>query len=195
MTTPTSSPGLPAAAHRSSTSPPAVLRVVSAHPALCVAATIATVTLLAALASSLVPELGPPTAPHPTLHANAREAVAIAVTNARTLAVPLLLCAGRWHTGRLTRHVADIVVFALVSANAAMIGLALGRYPTRLPAYLPHLPLEDAALAIAAGAWLARRVPPRAGTPAPSLASTTALTLVVMIAAAIVETYAVPHTS
>jgi hypothetical protein len=169
-----------------------VLRAVSARPALCVAGAIATVTLLAALAASLVPELGP-AAPHPTLHGSPGEALAIAVTNARTLAAPLLLSAGRWHTGRVTRHVGDLLVAALVVSNAAMIGLALGRYPTRLPAYLPHLPLEDAALVIAAGAWLARRVPPRPGSSPPSVSRTAALTLLVTIAAAIVETYAVPH--
>jgi hypothetical protein len=191
--TATAPPGLPAAARCSSTSPPTVLRAVSARPALCVAGAIATVTLLAALAASLVPELGPATAPHPTLHGSPGEAIAIAVTNAQTLAAPLLLSAGRWHTGRVTRHVGDLLVAALVVSNAAMIGLALGRYPTRLPAYLPHLPLEDAALAIAAGAWLARRLPPRPGSSAPSVSRTAALTLLVTIAAALVETYAVPH--
>jgi hypothetical protein len=170
-----------------------MLRAVSARPSLCIAGAIATVTLLAALAASLVPELGPAAAPHPTLHGSPREAIAIAVTNAQTLVVPLLLAAGRWHTGRVTRHIGDLLVAALVVCNAAIIGLALGRYPTRLPAYLPHLPLEDAALAIAAGAWLARRLPPRPGSSAPSVCRTAALTLLVTIAAALVETYAVPH--
>ena len=71
----------------------------------------------------------------------------------------------------------------------------MGRYPTQLPAYLPHLPLEDGAVAIAAGAWLARRTQQRTGTPAPSLSRTALLMLTVTIAAAIVETYAVPHRS
>jgi len=93
----------------------------------------------------------------------------------------------------VTRHVGDLAVVALVAANAAMIGLALGRYPTQLPAYLPHLPLEDAALAITAGAWLARRIKHATGTPAPSLWRTALLMLTATIAAAIVETYAVPH--
>jgi hypothetical protein len=186
-------PGLRAAAGHSSTSTSTVLRGLSGRPALCVAVAITTVTLLAALASSLLHELGPATAPHPTLHGTAAEALSIASHNARTLVAPLLLCAGRWHTGRLTRHVGDLVVAALVTANAAMIGLALGRYPTQLPAYLPHLPLEDAALAIAAGAWLARRRRSHASRAVPELARTAVLVLAVTIAAAIVETYAVPH--
>ena len=194
MTT-TRPPGLPAAAGRSSTSTSTVLRGLSGRPAVCVAGAIATVTLLAALAGALVPELGPATTPHPTLHGTPAEAVSIASHNARTLVAPLMLCAGRWHTGRLTRHVGDLVVAALVTANAAMIGVALGRYPTQLPAYLPHLPLEDAALAIAAGAWLARRRRSPTGRATPELARTAVLVLVVTIAAAIVETYAVPHKS
>jgi hypothetical protein len=191
----TAPPGLPAAARCSPTPSSTVLRAVCARPSLCVASAIAAVTVLAALASALVPELGPATAPHPTLRGNVGEAVAITLTNARTLALPLILSAGRWHTARLTRHVGDLVVAALVTYNAAMIGLALGRYPARLPAYLPHLPLEDAALAIAAGAWLTRRLPRPAGAPARGLARTALLTLLVTIAAAIVETYAVPHRS
>ena len=78
-------------------------------------------------------------------------------------------------------------------ANATLVGLALGRYPTELPAYLPHLPLEDSALAIAAGAWLAHRLADDAAAPAPRLARVAVLTAAVTIAAAIVETYAVPH--
>ena len=107
------------------------------------------------------------------------------------LAVPLMLAAGRWHS--VTLHVGVLVLAMLVIANATIVGLALRRYPRRLPRNRPHLPLEDAALAIAAGAWLAHRLP-RAGMPAPSLAGAAALTLVAAIAAAIVETYAVAHT-
>jgi hypothetical protein len=192
-------PGQPAAAPSSSTrtSVPTVTstwgRRAAAHPVGTVAAAIATVTLLAAFAAALVPELGHATLPHPTLEGSVGEAFTIAETNCRTLIAPLLLCAGRWHTGRITRHVGDVVVAAIVAGNAALIGVALGRYPTRLPAYLPHLPLEDEALAIAAGAWLARRRPARPGSSVPSLARTATLTLLVTIAAAIVETYAVPH--
>jgi hypothetical protein len=80
-----------------------------------------------------------------------------------------------------------------VIANPILVGLALGRHRIELPAYLPHLPLEDAALAIAAGAWLARRHP---GCRVPrSLLVCALLTLAFAALAALVETYAVPHTS
>jgi hypothetical protein len=156
---------------------------------------IAAVTLLSAIAAALAPRLGPATSPHPTLHGTPGEAVAIFVHNARTLALPLLLCAGRWHTGRVTRHVGDVLVAALVVANAALVGAALGRYPSELPRYLPHMALEDGAVAIAAGAWLAHRAHARAGLAAPSVTRAAALTLVATLAAASVETYAVPHKS
>lgn len=162
------------------------------RPVLLVGAGIAAVTLLAAIASALVPDLGPDRTPRPTLHGTPREAVSIAWHNARSLALPLLLCAGRWHTGRVTGRLGDLLVAAFVLFNALLVGLALGRHPATLPAYLPHIPLEDAAVALAAGAWLARRRPP-ASTVVPSLARTAALVVVVTIAAAIVETYAVPH--
>ncbi|MCA1699459.1 MAG: hypothetical protein LC790_11415 [Actinobacteria bacterium] len=166
---------------------------VARHPTLAVATAIAVVTIATATAATVTPELGPAVAPHPTLHGTPDEVVSIVVQNLRTLIAPLLLIAGRWHTARVTRHVGDLLVATLVIANATLVGLALGRYPTQLPAYLPHLPLEDAALAIAAGAWLARRVAAQAGSRAPSLGRTALLTVVVTIVAAIVETYAVPH--
>ena len=160
---------------------------------LAVSLTLAGVTLLAAIAATLAPELGPATAPHPALHGTPDEVLEIAAHNARTLIAPLLLIAGRWHTSHLTRPIGDVVVGALVIANATLVGLALGRYPTQLPAYLPHLPLEDTALAIAAGAWLAHRLADPADAPTPRLARAAVLTAAVTIAAAIVETYAVPH--
>jgi hypothetical protein len=192
MTATTPPPVLPVASERSSPSP--WRQRAARRPAVTVAAAIAVVTLLSAIVAAIAPQLGPGTSPHATLRGTPGEAVAILAHNARTLIAPLVLCAGRWHTGRVTRHLGDLLVAALVVANAAVVGAALGRYPTELPAYLPHIPLEDAAVAIAAGAWLAHRLPRRAGMP-PNLAPAAGLTLVVAIAAAIVETYAVPHTS
>jgi hypothetical protein len=167
----------------------------SRHPAVLVAATIVVVTLLAAVASALWPELGPGRDPRPTLHGTPGDAVSIFVTNARTLIAPLLLAAGRWHTGRATRHLGDAVVATVVIANPVMVGLALGRDPIELLGYLPHLPLEDAALAIAASAWVARRLPHPGGRRPGGVVRCAALTLAVALLAALVETYAVPHAS
>ncbi len=165
------------------------------HPVAIAAATIAIVTGAAALADALDPALGPGGHPHPTLHGTLHEALSIFVTNARLLIVALLLVAGRWPTGRLTRHVGDLIVGALLVVNPATIGLALGRFQATLLPYLPHLPLEDAALATAAAAWLSRRLPPGPGTPVGSLAGYTLWTLLLTIAAALTETFLVPHAS
>lgn len=163
------------------------------HPAALLAAIILALTLLAATASAVWPELGPDRRPQPTLHGTPAEALSILAGNARTLALPLLLAAGRWHTHPSTRLVGDLLVAALVSANPVIVGLALGRSATALPAYLPHLPLEDGALAIAASAWLTRRLPNPDRRPATGLLACASLTLTLAALAAVLETYAVPH--
>ncbi len=84
---------------------------------------------------------------------------------------------------------------ALLVVNPVTIGLALGRFPTTLLPYLPHLPLEDAALATAAAAWLSRRLPAAPGTPVRSLAGYALWTLILTVAAALTETFLVPHAS
>ena len=170
-------------------------RRVLSRPAAIAAVVIAIVTALAALASALDPALGPGGHPHPTLHGTLREALSIIATNGRLLIVPLLLVAGRWPTGRLTRHAGDVIVGGLLVVNPATIGLALGRFQATLLPYLPHLPLEDAALATAAAAWLSRRLPVVPDRPLPSLAGYALWTLLLTIAAALTETFLVPHAS
>jgi hypothetical protein len=163
------------------------------HPAALLGVLILALTLLAGVASALWPGLGPARRPHPTLDGTPQEALSILAANLRTLIAPLLLCAGRWHTHPATRLIGDLLVAALVTANPVIVGLALGQHPTELVVYLPHLPLEDAALAIAAGAWIARRQhscrEPR------SLLVCASLTLALAALAALLETYAVPHSS
>jgi hypothetical protein len=192
MTARTHPPGPPASCCSSTRAPTAPRGV--RHPVALLGLIILALTLVAAAASALWPELGPDRRPHATLHGTPAEALSILVGNARTLALPLLLSAGRWHTHPSTRLIGDLLVVVLVSANAVSVGLALGRYPTALPAYLPHLPLEDGALAIAAGAWLARRLPTPDRRPRPGLLACASLTLALAALAALVETYAVPHT-
>ena len=186
-----------APASTTSSPPPrsTLARVVSRHPTLLVAITIVALTAVAAAVSAVWPELGPSGQPRPTLHGTPGEVASIFVTNARTLIAPLLLAAGRWHTGRTTRHLGDVIVAALVISNPVMVGLALGRHPIELLAYLPHLPIEDAALAIAASAWIARRVRNRDDPPPASIACYAAVTAAVALLAAFVETHAVPHAS
>ena len=169
-------------------------RAVARRPVLLVAAVVAAVTAFGALIGALVPELAPARTPHRTLHGTLGEAAVIALQNASTLIVPLALCAGRWNTHPLTRRLGDLIVTAIVVINALLIGVALGRYPTQLPAYLPHLPLEDAALSTAAAAWLTHRRGELDGARR-SVARYAAITAALTVFAALVETYAVPHKS
>ncbi|MCA1679736.1 MAG: hypothetical protein LC777_12705 [Actinobacteria bacterium] len=185
-------PVAPRASCSSTRTPPASWRV-ARHPAALLGLIILALTLLAATASALSPELGPTRGPHPTLHGTPYEALSILVGNARTLTLPLLLSAGRWHTHPSTRRVGDLLVAALVISNPVIVGLALGRHPAALPVYLPHLALEDGALAIAASAWLARRLPNPDRRPHTGLLACASLTLTLAAIAAILETYAVPH--
>ena len=190
----TSAPPVLPAATSSSTRTRSRLQRVRSRPALSLFGLLVVATVLAAIASALIADLGPAGRPHATLSGTPAEAVSIFVHNCRSLVAPLLLAAGRWHTARATRHVGDLLVAVLVLANPVVVGFALGRYPTELPSYLPHLPLEYAALAIAASAWLTRRLPNVSAQRTPSVLRCATLTLIVTAIAAVIETYAVPHT-
>ena len=190
----TTSPPLTAASTTPGPPPPAPLsgrRAVTSHPALAVAAAVLALTLLGALASALVPQLGPTARPHPTLHGTLSEALRIFTLNGRLLIVPLLLVATRWSTGRLSRRAGDLIVGALLVVNPVSVGLALGRYPVSLLRYLPHLPIEYAALTVAVTAWVTSRLrgPGRPG----HLLSSASLTVTLAAIAALTETFAVPH--
>jgi Stage II sporulation protein M len=133
--------------------------------------------------------------PHPTLHPTAQAIASIFTTNLRVLAAPFLLIAFGFHCTRAGRATGDLIIAAILSANALQIGLAIGRWQTRLVAYLPHLPLEYTALALAAGAWLSARQhgqhtrPHELRVTAVYAASATVL----MLAAAVVEALLTPH--
>ena len=114
--------------------------------------------------------------------------------NARTLIAPLLLMRRALAHRPPDPPLGDLLVAALVIANATLVGLALGRYPTAA-ARLPAAPAARGRRARDRRRRLAR-TPPRRPPPArPRRASRAPrrLTLAVTIAAAIVETYAVPH--
>jgi hypothetical protein len=77
----------------------------------------------------------------------------------------------------------------VLGANVLRVGLALGRWRIRLLPYLPQLPLEWLAAALAGAAWLALRADAQRQTALAYLAAV----LVVVVAAAAVETMATPH--
>jgi hypothetical protein len=84
------------------------------------------------------------------------DASAIALHNATAAALPLA-CALAAPASRALRRLADGAVLALLGLNAAIAGAALGAYGPAILRYLPHLPGEWTALALAAGAWGAAR--------------------------------------
>jgi hypothetical protein len=116
------------------------------------------------------------------------EVARLTVHNAR-LAGGTLVCAGV--AARLktrARHLVDRLLAAVLAFNAAAVGIAFGAYGTRaVTATAAHLPVEFGALSLAGGAYMqARKQPLRVR----ELAAVAAATVVLLVAAAALETYA-----
>jgi hypothetical protein len=114
----------------------------------------------------------------------------VAVHNFPIAAWPLLLGVVGAHQHELLRHVADAVLASCIGINTLLVGAAIGAYGPALLRYIPQLPLEWAALAVGASAWLLLRRKPITVTQGLAVA---AATLGVVIGAATIETLAVPH--
>lgn len=146
-------------------------------------------TGLGVLLGLLAPALAPAGTPRPTLHGTLGEAASIWLHNLRILAAPLILAAARWGAGRGTRLLGDAIVTATFLASPLLVGAAIGRHGTQLLAYLPHVPLEWAALSVAAAAWVAAR---RQRPKIPSLVAYVAAATALAGLAALIETVAIP---
>jgi hypothetical protein len=117
------------------------------------------------------------------------DAIRVWLTNARFIALltttALLAC-----RHRALRFVCDVVVGWAICSNVALVGIALGAYGARAPRWLVHVPLEWAAIAAALALYLrARRRAPNAH----ELALTLLTAGAVLVAAALLETFATPH--
>ncbi len=141
------------------------------------------------LVARLAPALAPSGDPHPTLHGTLGELASVTANNLRVLTAPFLLAVFRWPRGRITRHLGDVLIAALIAENTIAVGLALGRWGDRLLPYVPHLPLEWTALGIAGAAWLTARD----GSPGHVIAVYALATLALTISAAAVEVELAPH--
>ena len=167
--------------------PPGHVRCVAAVWMLTVGLTAAGVLL-----GRLDPALAPGGTPHATLQGSAGEGAGILLHNLRVLAAPVILAGARWAEHPATRLAGDTIVAAIVVCSPLTVGAAIGRHGPELVRFLPHLPLEWAALSIATGAWLTVRR--RGGRPASlALVAYAIAVLVAAMAAATVETVAVPH--
>jgi len=140
------------------------------------------VAVRAALDLTLAPGRNPPP--------SAGHSLALAAHNIPIAAWPLLLGVARIEHSPRARRAADILVLACLLVNAAPVGAALGAYGVRLLPYVPQLPLEWAGLALGYASWLVGR---RRALTARERATWLAALVVVLIAAAVVESYAVPH--
>ena len=149
------------------------------------------ITLVGAAIGTAVPALTPAGRPHPALAGSLGDFMSIAAINARILSAPFLLALFRFPAQRFTRRLGDLAIGGVLGANALRVGLALGRWHARLLPYVPQLPLEWLAAAVAAVSWLALRTDVRRRTALAYLAAV----LVLVVAAAAVETIATPHAS
>jgi hypothetical protein len=148
-----------------------------------------TVTCVGVLVGAAAPDLAPGGHPHPALHGTLGDFASIAIANARVLSAPFLLALFRFRSDRRWRQLGDLLVVLLLGGNALRVGLALGRDRDALLPYVPQLPLEWLAAALAAAAWLTLRTGCRKRT---GLAYVAAV-LVLVAAAAAIETICTPH--
>ena len=147
-------------------------------------------TAFGGLLGLLAPALAGNVRPHPALTATVGTAVGILANNLWLLAVPFALCLLGYNTDRVSRHTGDVLVLVLVAVNALRVGVELGRWRGQLIPYVPQLPLEWAALAIAASVWLTARTQPVSRRHVVILA---ALVVLLLTTAAAVETWGTPH--
>jgi hypothetical protein len=146
-------------------------------------------TCLGAAIGSAAPGLAPGGQPHPTLHGTPADFASIAIANARVLSAPFLMALFRFQSDRRSRELGDLIVVVLLAGNALRVGLALGRDRGALLPYLPQLPIEWLAAALAAAAWMTLRTGARNRTGLAYLAAV----LVLIAAAAAIETICTPH--
>ncbi len=147
-------------------------------------------TAVGAIAAVIAPSLASSTRPHPTLTGSLADGLSILANNLRLLGLPFLLWVLRFADSRLGRMLGDLTVSVMVAISTVTVGIALGRWRVRLIPYLPHLPLEWAALTVAVATWLLIRTGHAHIHQLLALGSTVA---VLLFAAAALETWATPH--
>jgi hypothetical protein len=116
------------------------------------------------------------------------DTVDIATANAKVAA--LALVGALLARDRIARAGFDVLLTVVLTGNMAVIGAALGAYGPQLGPWLVHLPLELAALATPAGAYLQAR---RTRIRHLALLTIAALTCALLAVAALAETYLTPH--
>lgn len=104
--------------------------------------------------------------------------------NAVIAAIPGLLVLIRWHTHPTYTRTGTLLIAAVLGTQAVAIGLGIGAWPAVL-SYLPHLPVELAALAAGTQLWRHAHHPQTTGRWALA-------TVLLLAAAAVIEVLAAP---
>lgn len=94
------------------------------------------------------------------------------------------------HQHAVTRWLADALVVAVALRNLLWVGTALGAYSPEIWPYVPQLPIEWAALALGTSSWVTQR---RRAISRRERLIWAALTTLAVVAAAVLETFGVPH--
>lgn len=118
-----------------------------------------------------------------------RDALGILLHNVRVAGWPLLCIALGLHRG-WTAEFGTILLSVFVAVNTALVGAAIVVGGAAIWPYLIHLPVEWAALALSTTAWV---LATDGDMPRRQLAGLTAGFVALLAAAAVLETYAVPH--
>jgi hypothetical protein len=116
-------------------------------------------------------------------HASPSVFLVLAVHNFAACAWPLALRGLALDRSRCLRIAFGISVAVALIANGAVVGVALGAYGLRVLAFLPHLPLEWAALAGGCAGWFDAGI---------RLRSISLIVAVLVTVAAAVETWVAP---
>lgn len=118
--------------------------------------------------------------------------LALAAHNLPIAAWPLLLGLAGTASSQRGKRAADSLILACALANTIPVGAALAAYGTPLLRYVPQLPLEWAALATGYGSWATQR---KRAISRRERVAWLAATALLAVAAATIETVAVPHRS
>jgi hypothetical protein len=151
------------------------------------------ITAMATLAGAVDPGLALAPAPHPSLNPTFGAWASIFTQNTRILSIPVLLSALGAQSYRAGRCLGDLAVLAVLALNGALVGIELGHWGLRLIPYLPQLPLEWLAVAIATSSWMTTRTPRDSGSDRRALLTAAALSAGLLAVAAAVEVLLTPH--
>lgn len=133
-----------------------------------------------------------PTPPAPHEPATLGVLLGTALSNLWIAGWILLLPFAGLHAHPISNAIATAAICLMLAINALGVGAAIAAYPATLD-YLPHLPLEWAAFAIAAAAYVTLRPAARGRALLIRQMRLAQLLAVLLIAAAAIETTVPPH--